>query len=117
MALSSLIVHEESKLVQQQALASFMSDGSLNGTNLAIPIIGSSEKKVNQWIDKLTNAGYDIYVHHVEVSNQESMNRSVARAIKTGRHVPLKIIKEYKEFPKKVFEKLKKQIRKGVTFQ
>ncbi len=109
--------HEDSKDVQEKALNSFLKDGELNGINLAIPIIGSDYKKVNSWINKMQNAGYEIHLHHVGISNEESLNRSVNRAIKTGRYVPLdKIKKEYSEKPKEVYERLKKKGRKGVIF-
>lgn len=56
------------------------------------------------------NVGYDVHIHHVEVSNEESMNRSVARAIETGRYIPLEKINSYGDKPKEVYEQLKKKI-------
>lgn len=111
-------VHNDSKAVQNYAFNAFKKNGELNGTNLAIPIIGSEVGSIDdKWIEPLQEAGYDIHVHHVDISNEESMNRMVGRAIKTGRYIPLHIIEGYGENPKKVYEQLKKEGRKGVTFE
>lgn len=111
-------VHNDSKAVQKYAMEAFKKGGSLSGANLAIPIIGSEISSVDdKWIKPLREAGYDIHVHHVEISNEESMNRMVARAIATGRYIPLHVIEGYGENPKKVYEQLKKEGRKGVTFE
>jgi hypothetical protein len=111
-------VHADSKAVQKHALKSFGKDGEFNGANLAIPIIGDTVDKVNDyWIKNLQTAGYDIHIHHVGISNEESLNRSVARAIEHGRYVPLETIKGYGEKPKSVYEQLKREDRKGVVFE
>ena len=109
-------VHKDSKSVQENAFDSFLAGGELNGANLAIPIIGSEYDKVDRWINRMQNAGYDVHVHHVGISNKESLNRATKRAIKTGRYVPLEVIHDYCEKPKEVYEQIKKEGRKGVTF-
>lgn len=111
-------VHNDSQAVQKYAMKSFEQSGALNGANLAIPIIGSKVDSVDaKWITPLREAGYDIHIHYVGISNEESMNRMVGRAIKTGRYIPLHIIDGYGEKPKAVYEQLKKEGRKGVTFE
>lgn len=110
-------VHLDSKAVQKHALKSFEKDGEYNGANLAIPIIGSTVDKVDYWIKNLQTAGYDIHIHHVGISNEESLNRVVARAIEHGRYIPLGTIKDYGEKPKSVYEQLKREGRKGVVFE
>lgn len=110
-------VHADSKAVQKHALKSFGKDGEFNGANLAIPIIGSTVDKVDYWIKNLQTAGYDIHIHHVGISNEESLNRAVARAIEHGRYIPLGTIKDYGEKPKSVYEQLKREGRKGVVFE
>ena len=110
-------VHADSKAVQKHALKSFGKDGEFNGANLAIPIIGSIVDKVDYWIKNLQTAGYDVHIHHVGISNEESLNRAVARAIEHGRYIPLGTIKDYGEKPKSVYEQLKREGRKGVVFE
>ena len=111
-------VHEDSKAVQKYAMQAFNKGGALNGANLAIPTIGSKVSSVDDdWIKPLREAGYDIHIHHVGISNNESMNRMVGRAIETGRYIPLHVIDKYGEKPKEVYEQLKKEGRKGVTFE
>ena len=111
-------VHEDSQAVQNYAFSAFKKGGTLNGANLAIPIIGSKVSSVgDKWIKPLREAGYDIHIHHVGISNEESMNRMVGRAIKTGRYIPLERIDSYGEKPKEVYEQLKKEERKEVTFE
>lgn len=110
-------VHDDSKAVQNYAMKAFNKGGELSGANLAVPIIGSEVKSLEKWIEPLREAGYDIHIHHVGISNEESMNRMVGRAIKTGRYIPLEVIHKYGENPKKVYEQLKKEGRKEVTFE
>lgn len=110
-------VHTDSQDVQKTAKQAFAKGGELNGANLAIPIIGSKIKQVDEWIKDLQAAGYGVHIHHVEVSNKESMNRAVGRAIQTGRHIPLNVIKGYAEKPKEVYEQLKKENTWEVAFE
>ena len=110
-------VHADSKAVQKYAFGAFDKGRELNGTNLALPIIGSEVDKVDRWIRDLENAGYKVHIHHVGISNEESLNRAVARAIEHGRYIPLGTIKDYGENPKSVYEQLKREGRKGVVFE
>ena len=103
--------------MQKAAKKAFAKGGALNGANLAIPMIGSTINQVNDWITDLQAAGYGVHIHHVEVSNKESMNRAVGRAIQTGRHIPLNVIKGYAEKPKEVYEQLKKENALEVAFE
>ena len=105
-------------MFRNYAFNAFKKEGTLNVVNLAIPIIGSKVSSVDdKWIKPLREAGYDIHIHHVGISNEESMNRMVGRAIKTGRYIPLEVIHKYDEKPKEVYEQLKKEGRKEVTFE
>lgn len=99
-------VHKDSKDIQNRALKEFLY-GKHKGKNLAIPIIGDKDEKVEKWINDLQNAGYNVGLHHIEISNEESLNREVARAIKTGRKVPSKKIIDYGDNPTKVYKRLK----------
>lgn len=110
-------VHSDSKAVQKNALNAFKAGGEFNGANLAIPIIGSKRKDIEEWVKDLQDAGYDVHIHHVEISNEESMNRAVVRAIETGRYIPLDKINEYGDKPKEVYEQLKKGNYREVSFE
>lgn len=110
-------VHSDSKAVQKNAINAFKAGGKFNGANLAIPIIGSKRKDIEEWVKDLQGAGYDVHIHHVEVSNEESINRAVARAIETGRYIPLNKIKEYGDKPEEIYEQLKKENYREVSFE
>lgn len=45
------------------------------------------------------------------------MNRAVAIAIETGRYIPLGKIKDYGDKPKEVYEQLKKENYREVSFE
>lgn len=45
------------------------------------------------------------------------MNRSVARAIETGRYIPLSVIYRYGDKPKEIYEQLKKENYREVSFE
>lgn len=106
-------VHKESKNVQDLALNSFLKNGKFNGTNIAIPIVGSDLGKVEKQIDKLKTAGYNVHIHYVHTSNSESINRVAKRAIETGRYVPLDKIAKYGNKPQETFNSLIKGAEKG----
>lgn len=110
-------VHNDSQAVQKYAFGAFNRGRELNGANLALPIIGSDVDKVDRWIRDLQNAGYKVHIHHVGISNEESMNRMVKRAIETGRYIPSHVIEGYGEKPKEVYEQLKKEGRQEVIFE
>jgi hypothetical protein len=110
-------VHKDSQAVQNHAFDNFKAGSALNGANLAIPIIGGKKDKVKNWVKDLQAAGYDVHIHHVGISNEESMNRAVGRAISTGRYIPLNTIKNYGEKPKEIYEQLKKENLQEVSFE
>lgn len=45
------------------------------------------------------------------------MDRAVARAIETGRYIPLGKIKDYGDKPKEIYEQLKKENYREVSFE
>ena len=95
----------------------FMKGQKYNGANLAIPIVGAKIQSVDNWIGKLQVSEYEVHIHHVEISNNESLNRATARAIQTKRYISLDTIKAYGEKPKIVYNQLKQEGRKGVIFE
>lgn len=110
-------VHKESGLIQENAFDEFLS-GSLKGTNMMIPIIGSNyDKLMDEWIKLLEDAGYDVDVQYKDADSVESANRNIARELDSGRIIPSRIVLGYGDKPKKVFEMLKgKKNKKGKHF-
>lgn len=111
-------VHRESKAIQQSAFAHFLAGGDRQGDNLVIPVIGDdADKLYNNYISKLESAGYDVEIQYQDADPVESLNRSIARAIETGRIIPSEISFKYGDKPRGVFEEYKKRINsKGVPY-
>ena len=110
-------VHEESKKILADAKNEFLT-GSRNGDNLIVPIIGDElESLQRKWIKPFEDAGYDIEVKFREADPAQSLARSMGRAIETGRIIPMKVLLEYEDNPRKVFEILKgMNNKKGVPY-
>lgn len=110
-------VHEESKKILADAKNEFLT-GSRNGDNLIVPIIGDElESLQRKWIKPFEDAGYDIEVKFREADPAQSLARSMGRAIETGRIIPMKVLLEYEDNPRKVFEILKgMKNKKGVPY-
>ena len=111
-------VHNESKAIQQSAFAHFLEGGDRQGDNLVIPVIGDDSKKLyKNYISKLESAGYDVEIRYQDADPVESLNRSIARAIETGRIIPSKISFKYGDKSRGVFEEYKTKINsKGVPY-
>lgn len=88
-------VHKESKDLMKEAFNEFI-NGSMRGTNVIIPVIGDEADKLNKkYIDKLISAGYDIEIAYKGSTAKQSANRVIARAIKTGRFIPMSVVEGY----------------------
>ena len=111
-------VHNESKAIQQLAFAHFLEGGDRQGDNLVIPVIGdNADKLYKKYISKLEAAGYDVEIKYQNADPVESLNRSIARAIETGRIIPSKESFKYGDKPRGVFEEYKTKINsKGVPY-
>lgn len=111
-------VHNESKDIQKSAFSKFLQGGDRQGDNLVIPVIGDDANDLyKKWISKLEDAGYDVEIKYQDADPMASLNRSIARAIKTGRIIPSKVSFSYGDKPRAVFEYYKtRKNAKGVPY-
>ena len=106
-------VHDESKLIQEDAFKEFLTGGGRNGDNLIIPKIGDDANDLQtKLIDKLEKAGYDVEIQYNPAPLKDSMNRVVMRGIKTGRIIPLSVVEKYGDGPEKTYEHFKVKTNK-----
>lgn len=111
-------VHKESKMIQENSFNHFLESGDRQGENLVIPVIGDDvDKLYNNYIARLEKAGYEVEIKYQDANPVESLNRSIARAIETGRIIPSNISFGYGDKPREVFEYYKnKKNAKGVPY-
>lgn len=101
-------VHKEARHLSESALKEFYKGGSMNGTNVVIPIIGAWMPDIEEKVKQLEEGGYDVEVKYQDASPVESANRMVMRAIETGRIVPLGNVEKNGEMPKQNWEEIRK---------
>lgn len=102
-------VHQESGMIQEDAFSEFL-NGSMKGTNMIIPIIGSKfESVMRDWVTPLEEAGYDVEIKYKDADSEGSANRVIARALDEGRIIPSKHALSYGDKPRKVFDEFKKK--------
>lgn len=111
-------VHKESKMIQENSFNHFLEGGDRQGDNLVIPVIGDNANNLfKKYISKLEDAGYDVEITYQDANPVESLNRSIARGIETGRIIPSNISFGYGDKPREVFEEYKtKNNAKGVPY-
>ena len=95
---------------QKQLLPELLEEGY----NIVYPAIGKKVEKVKYELNKYKNAGYDLSLIEVSVSNPTSQNRALKRFIETGRFVdPIDYIEGIANTPDLVYNNLIKEIENG----
>jgi predicted ABC-type ATPase len=59
----------------------------MNGDNIVFPTLGADINVLNKSIDMAKAKGYDVHVHHLEISPEESAKRAVTRFKKGGQFI------------------------------
>jgi hypothetical protein len=96
-------VHEESSFVAKQ-----IRDRAIEGGhNVVIDGTGGNADKFIQMIDHLKAKGYEVQVHHPDLGVDEGVKRALARAERSGRHVPEPFIRQTYEAIGKAQDKIK----------
>lgn len=102
-------VHQESRrLLRNRILGQFDRDGSMNGTNIVVPIVGSDLYDVMDYIDRFEKAGYTVKVQFQPGDPTESANRSVMRAIQDGRIIPSKNVASKGDRPRQTWHEIQR---------
>lgn len=108
--LGANVVHNIVSEAQKQLLPELLEEGY----NIVYPAIGKKVEKVKYELNKYKNAGYDLSLIEVSVSNQTSQNRALKRFIETGRFVdPIDYIEGIANKPDLVYNNLIKEIENG----
>ena len=65
-----------------------------NGDNIIVPIVGSSGRTIDNYVDLAKEAGYTLVVKYVEVDEATAITRNVKRIYNDGRFVDPQYIKD-----------------------
>lgn len=76
-------VHEQSDALMKRVMQTALDDG----VSFVHPVIGKTMEGLDKKIDQFREAGYEVYVHNVQVPREISVHRAVARYNETGRYV------------------------------
>ena len=96
------LVHNEAGDINYELLKKTV----LSGENLVLPIVGANEDSVQDYVNVLKKAGYDVQLATNEVPNDEALYRNFMRFFGTGRFIEPGFIKDYGNRPYDVFESM-----------
>jgi len=99
-------VHKESAFINDVILQTAVK----NGDNIVIPQTGGKLETIENNIKLLVDAGYDVTLGNVDVTFPNAMNRMIRRFISTGRLIPLEVMKEIGNLPKKHYNQIKGKV-------
>lgn len=88
-------VHEESSDMADNLLDLALEDG----TNVVYPVVGKTPSSLQEKIDKLKEAGYDIHLAYVDLPVKTALKRATNRYIQEGRLVGLAYIESIGDKP------------------
>jgi predicted ABC-type ATPase len=75
-----------------------------------------NSRKYNALMDKLIIAGYDVYLIYIKIPLSVSIERALKRYQRSGRYVPLQIVRETASKGTTVFEELKRKATGWLEF-
>ena len=86
------------------------------GTNLAIPVVGKTEKSLYRNIQELVDAGYNVSVVLTELPVEKAASRNFTRMLETGRNVADEYVRHIVgDKPLGVYKKLVSDINNGLV--
>ena len=103
-------VHDESSKIADEITAKAMS----NNDNIVLPLVGRTEGKLQEKIDKLKSTGYTVHLLYVDLPTEKAVERGKGRFKNTGRLVPIDYIRSVGLNPKANYDKIK--TREGVDY-
>lgn len=77
-----------------------------NKDNVVLPLVGKNVDKIQNTIDALKEAGYDVHLHHNDVPVEASKARAVSRFHETGRFVDPEYIHDVGLQPSETYDTL-----------
>ena len=112
------LVHKESAdiILEQLMVPQFGKGGSMEGTNIVIPIVGKNPRAALRYLKLLKEAGYTVNLSFNEVSTLNSVKRATTRAIETGRYLSPEYLRSIGDKPRQTYEYLQTYDEDGVHF-
>ena len=103
-------VHWESFNIMDKAMESFLT-GEMKGTNIILPIVAPNfDELTNKYIKPFEAAGYEVRAVYIDVPENVSFARNIARQLDSGRVYRSAVAASFGKKPKKVYNKLKNKI-------
>lgn len=103
-------VHFESFNIMDKAMETFLT-GEMKGTNVILPIVAPNfDELTNKYIKPFEAAGYEVRAVYVDVPENISFARNIARQLESGRVFRSAVAASFGKKPKKVYNKLKNKI-------
>lgn len=96
-------VHDESSAMAKSQLKRL----SETGVNIVIPKVGDKAAGIQELVGLLNSYGYSVEVINVRVSAENAATRSLGRFIKTGRFIPIDLMKRVGERPSDTYIELR----------
>lgn len=98
-------VHEESTKINGRVLQ----EAARRGENIVYPILGFKAHKLEDLIDKMRKAGYQVHLHLNELEVQKAKGRMLLRFVEKNRFIPLCVYRKAGNLPSFAYEKVKEQ--------
>ena len=103
-------VHWESFNIMDKAMETFLT-GEMKGTNIILPIVAPNfDELTNKYIKPFEAAGYEVRAVYIDVPENVSFARNIARQLDSGRVFRSAVAASFGKKPKKVYNKLKNKI-------
>ena len=96
-------VHDESSAMAKSQLKRL----SNTGINIVIPKVGNEAQGIEDLARQLESYGYAVELINVRVSPQNAASRSLGRFVKTGRFIPIELMKRVGERPSATYIELR----------
>ena len=106
-------LHEESSYIHDQ----LMHDVLERGDNLILPTIGQGLVKMQNFINSMKDAGYEVHMHKVDLDQAKAIGRAMSRAGHTAKNIDVSYL--YSVDPNKisdVYEQLKGDVDAYATW-
>jgi len=102
--LGASAVHNESAILTKKAFKNVYAEGM----NVVLPKVGGSVKSIEKAIRELKEAGYDVDIVNLAVTQNEAARRMGARFVHTGRLIPSEFYRSIGDAPTKTYNVVKK---------
>jgi hypothetical protein len=78
-----------------------------NGENLVQPVVGKNLKKIDRLLKSLSEVGYEVHLHLVELPIEKALQCAIIRYIETGRPFDPDYLESIDHLPRQTYDELK----------